>query len=203
MGVSPRCTFAVTARCPLAVSPWCSLGRQLTSREASVALVHLASLLVARAELRLDLDAVAHPSPGGLALKNCACRTNEPQRHAEEPVKPSTRSDIAAAIVAKGRSFCEADPRLSPEQAEARAWGENPDLYRQYCDLLPDPLPAVTAEPARFTQPDAVAAVWTEIESLAEQKRASDPSLTKEAAVSKVMSEQPALYQRYVAAGGR
>ena len=50
---------------------------------------------------------------------------------------------------------------------------------------------------------DAVAAVWTEIESLAEQKRASDPSLSKEAAVSKVMSEQPALYQRYVAAGGR
>ena len=34
------------------------------SREASVALAHLANLLVARAELRLDLDAVAHPSPG-------------------------------------------------------------------------------------------------------------------------------------------
>ena len=34
------------------------------SREASAALAHLANLLVARAELRLDLDAVAHPSPG-------------------------------------------------------------------------------------------------------------------------------------------
>ena len=34
------------------------------SRDASAALVHLASLLAARAELRLEVDSATHPTPG-------------------------------------------------------------------------------------------------------------------------------------------
>ena len=141
-----------------------------------------------------DCDAV--PRPGGLALKNCACRTNELQRHTEEPVKPPTRSDVEAQIQAKAQRFQEQHPDWSPERAEVEAWRAEPGLYERYNDL-PAALPAPTLEPVQLAEPPAAAAVVREVEAKARRYREADPRLTPEQAEARAWSENPQLYGQY------
>ena len=57
--------------------------------------------------------------------------------------------------------------------------------------------------PARFTQPPAAETAWAEVERLGQKKVQAGECKDLAEATTKVLSEQPELYNRYVAAGGR
>ena len=66
---------------------------------------------------------------------------------------------------------------------------EGQQLYRIYSET-----PAT--EPARFSQPAAAEATWAEIEQLGRQKVAAGECKSLAEATTKVLSEQPELYNR-------
>ena len=72
------------------------------------------------------------------------------------------------------------------------------ELYRLYCELPVGPLPQPETTPAQFTQPRETGA-WAEIERLGQKKVETGECKTLAEATTRVLNEQPKLYEKYVA----
>ena len=131
-----------------------------------------------------------------------AARPEPPKGEPMQRTLVEMRQEVERQLDAGARRIA-AREGLSYHAAYARylstAHGE--ELYRLHTELPVGPLSQPETTPAQFSQPPAVEGVWAQIELLGQKKVAAGECKSLAEATSKVCTEQPELYQRYLAAG--
>src|SRR5450759_479374 len=89
------------------------------------------------------------------------------------------------------------------EQAIALAAKENPELYAQYRSAMDSEMATQQPTPRESSAPRAPIGksdAYRALERMADGLMRTDPTLTREVAITKAASENPALYREYRAA---